>query len=55
MEPKFKVGDSIKDTNAYGNVMVMQVFKSLDNTGVFVYCVEGEGGGHYLAWESELT
>ena len=51
-EPKYKIGQNISNTLAFGDVKVTDIFKSITNT-IHVYEVSGELGLD-LAGEEEL-
>jgi hypothetical protein len=53
-EPKYSIGDTITNTIAYGNVKVVDIFKS-PTTGNFMYLVEEQKGGEkYAAQDHDL-
>jgi len=53
--PKYKIGDIIKDTDAFGTVKVSDVFKST-TTGQWCYNVfNADESCSFLCWEGELN
>lgn len=55
MEPKYKIGQEIKNTIAIGDCKVTDVFKSITNENSFVYSVVTSDGDDLVCFESELN
>jgi hypothetical protein len=52
--PEFKIGEVIENTEAYGTVVVKDLFRSVTNPDWFCYRVELIEGGSYLSNEEDL-
>ena len=53
--PKYKINDIIQDTDAFGTVKVLDIFKS-ETTGQWCYNVKNETDDvSFLCWEGELN
>lgn len=54
-EPKYKIGDEVKDTQAFGDVKIIDLFRSVTKPELFAYMVHDfESGAHTLCSEEEL-
>ncbi len=52
---KYKIGDVIKNTDAFGDVEVVDCFRS-ETTAQYCYCVKLlDSNDHMLCWEAELN
>lgn len=56
MNNKYKIGEIVKDTDAFGDVQVKDILQS-PTTSQWCYCVMVLDGSesHMLCWESELN
>lgn len=54
MEPEFEIGEAIKDTSAFGDVTVKDIFVSKTNSQWFCYRVEDANGQSYFSTEEDL-
>ena len=52
--PEFTIGETVPFTEAYGEVVVKDIFRSVTNQDWFCYRVETPEGDSYLCNEEDL-
>jgi hypothetical protein len=52
--PEYEIGEKIEDTEAFGTVVVKDLFRSVTNPDWFCYRVENLEGVSFLVTEEEI-